>query len=1140
MQIFLISAVLISWNLSSSAFADSRPQKRVLVLHSYHFGFTWTDSIQDGIMDELGALENVELYVEYMDTKRLPPEILHSQLANLYTMKYKNRDIDIILTTDDNSFNFALDIRAELFPGAKIVFCGVNDFTLDRLRGQTDITGVVEDVDFLGSTELILKLFPKTKTIALVGDVTPTGDLHKDEYEREVLNVLVGRVDFKKLYRLTAEQLSSELAQLPEDSAVFNLTFWRDPTGRSFSHQKSNSLIAAASTGPVFTAWDHTLSYGILGGLVVNGYEQGKTAAQMVKRILNGEQPANIDIVEESPNTPMFDYAAMQRFGLKKSDLPSNSIVINEPKSFYFKYKYIVWMTLFFILLQMSIIFLLLFNVASRRKAQKDLQNSNEQYRRLTENLPDMIYRMTIPDGQYEYVSGASDDLFGYPAAVWFDNPVLIKKLIHPDSQQYFVDRWEKLIKGIVPKTYEYKIIHKNKGTRWLFQRNVAVRDSAGQVVAIEGIVTDITMRKRMEKALIETEAQLRILIDTIPDLVWLKTPEGIYRRCNRAFERFFGAKEFEIIGKTDFDFVDKELAEFFRRYDLKAMASDQPSVNEEPLTFAEDGYHGFFETLKTPMRDSDGSLVGVLGIARDITERKNAENALRMNEQRYKSAQRMGNVGNWEYDIVDEKIWLSEQAKHILGIDPVRQYISLEELECCIPEKKMVHQALMDLIDHSKRYDIKYEFVSGKDRTKKILRSIAEVNREENGTPLKVVGVVQDITQQNRAEKENEALEKQLRQAQKMEAIGTLAGGIAHDFNNILAAILGFAEMAREECLPGSTIAGDLDQVILGGLRAKDLVKQILTFSRQAKAELIPLKPASFITEIIRLLRPSLPTTITIEQNIDSVTNLILADPTQIHQILLNLSTNAMHTMEEGGGILTISLSEKEFTQEDLLSNPHCKPGKYIELSIADTGPGVDPEIVEKIFDPYFTTKDIGKGTGMGLSIVHGIVKSYQGFITCHNQPASGAVFCIYLPVLDRGVLPETETDVSVPTGTERILYVDDEPMLLKMAELMLSRLGYKVTVYTNSEHALSAFEKQPDDFDLVITDQTMPDITGIELAEKIMRIRPQIPIILCTGFSKTVSEETARSAGIKGFALKPLVKKELALLIREVLSQR
>ncbi len=386
--------------------------------------------------------------------------------------------------------------------------------------------------------------------------------------------------------------------------------------------------------------------------------------------------------------------------------------------------------------------------------------------------------------------------------------------------------------------------------------------------------------------------------------------------------------------------------------------------------------------------------------------------------------------------------------------------------------------------------------------------------------------------------QKKRTRLEQELIQAQKMEAIGTLAGGIAHDFNNILSAILGYAELAQEDCPPGSQIVNDLDEVIQAANRARDLVKQILAFSRQSETEKIPLQPSVIVKEIIKLLRSSLPTTIDIQQDIDEDTGLILADPTQIHQVVMNLCTNAYHAMEETGGTLSLSLKKKVLFQADLLDVPHILPGNFIQLSIMDSGKGIAPEIRERIFDPYFTTKETGKGTGMGLAIVHGIVKSYGGFITCHSRIGEGTVFDITLPSMEEHTIPEAKPLEVIPAGTERILLIDDESILVKMGQTMLERLGYTVTVRTNSLEALSTFKNQPEAFDLVITDQTMPGMTGVDLAQRMLKIRPDLPIILCTGHSNLISEEKARSVGIKGFALKPLTRKDIAEIIRKVLA--
>ena len=394
------------------------------------------------------------------------------------------------------------------------------------------------------------------------------------------------------------------------------------------------------------------------------------------------------------------------------------------------------------------------------------------------------------------------------------------------------------------------------------------------------------------------------------------------------------------------------------------------------------------------------------------------------------------------------------------------------------------------------------------------------------------------DITERKKAEEEKAKMEAQLRQAQKMEAIGTLAGGIAHDFNNILGAIIGYSEIAIEALPPDSTITRNLGEVLKAGFRAKDLVAQILAFSRQANIDPIYLRPATIIKEGIKLLRSSIPSTIDIHEDIDMETGVILAAPTQVHQILMNLCTNAFHAMEEHGGTLKISLREIELDPANAAIAPGAAAGTFARLTVHDSGTGIDPVIKNSIFDPYFTTKEAGKGTGMGLAIVHGIVKTCGGFIACESELGRGTTFEVFLPVVKQDGTDEAEILDCIPTGKEKILFVDDEELISDLAREILEKLGYTVTVRKNGLAALETFRNEPDRFDLVITDQTMPGMTGVELSRRMLQIRPDIPIILCTGYSSTASETAAKSLGVKEFVFKPISIRVLARLIRKALD--
>jgi PAS domain S-box-containing protein len=391
-------------------------------------------------------------------------------------------------------------------------------------------------------------------------------------------------------------------------------------------------------------------------------------------------------------------------------------------------------------------------------------------------------------------------------------------------------------------------------------------------------------------------------------------------------------------------------------------------------------------------------------------------------------------------------------------------------------------------------------------------------------------------------AEEENRHLQAQLVQAQKLEAIGTLAGGIAHDFNNILGAVIGYTEMAREDS-PGESLAARyMDKVLEASNRAKNLVKQILAFSRQENIEPVLLNPEIIVREAAALLRPSLPTTIAIEVEVMSGVPAVMADPTQLHQIVINLATNAFHAMEATGGTMRLSLTTVDRCRQTPPAFPDSRPGLFVCLAVEDTGPGIPAVIRERIFEPFFTTKEVGRGTGMGLATVHGIVQKYGGFIICESEPGHGATFQVFLPAIAGGSTsqpPQEEMDETDRTGKGHILFVDDEHILVEMGQTLLERLGYEVTTRTNSLEALAIFQSNPNQFDAVITDQTMPGMTGIDLARRLLQIRPDLPIILCTGYSNLVDEDQARALGIKKFAMKPLTNKDIAALLHEVLTQ-
>ncbi len=513
------------------------------------------------------------------------------------------------------------------------------------------------------------------------------------------------------------------------------------------------------------------------------------------------------------------------------------------------------------------------------------------------------------------------------------------------------------------------------------------------------------------------------------------------------------------------------------------------------------------------------------------------SQEALHISEQKHADAHESYSIlgdlvpfGVWTADAQGKITFLSDAFLEMSGIT-TEGIADLEWVDQLA--RPAVSEAISDWSGSMHKRDIwegEFKVTSETGREYNILiRGVPIMDKQ--GKTISWLGFNLDISNRKR-------IEEKLRQSQKMEAIGTLAGGIAHDFNNILYPLMGFTEMLKEDVPFDSPLHSHIDEILQASFRAKDLVKQILAFSRQGEQELKPIKLQPIIKDAFKLLRSTIPTTIDIQQDIDPECGVVVADPTQIHQIIMNLATNAYHAMEEKGGDLTVSLEQVRLEPEQVLL-PELAPGDYARLRVTDTGPGIEKDQLDKIFDPYFTTKETGKGTGLGLSVVQGIVKRFHGDISVLSEPGQGFEVDVLLPVKEQ-IFAERQIDPDQPVrgGTEKILLVDDEALIVKMEEQMLERLGYTVTVRTGSIDALEAFKADPQAFDLVVTDMTMPNMTGVQLTAELKKIKPAIPVILCTGFSYQVNEEKSKALGIDGFVMKPVIMKEIAATIRKVLD--
>ena len=714
------------------------------------------------------------------------------------------------------------------------------------------------------------------------------------------------------------------------------------------------------------------------------------------------------------------------------------------------------------------------------------------------------------------------------------------RQVIHPDDRAQVEEIVQNAASGKRELNVEWRVILEDGASRWLMSRGKPIFNENGQATDYLGIVIDITERKLAEEALRESEIKHRRLFENMTQGVVYQSATGEVISANAAAQRILGLALDQLLGKKSRDPLWRAVRED---------GSNLPS-EEHPFMVAlrtgkpverfimgvmkpQKACYTWISVTAVPLfHVGETSPFQVYVTFDDITEQRQAE-------QNYLTLFQEMLDGFALHEIICDGQGLPIDYR-FLAVNPTFEKMT------GLKAANIIGRRVLEVLPGTENYWIEtygrvaltgepVHFENYSDSLQKHFE-IKAFRPAINQFACSFT----DITSRKKAEYERITLQEKLKQAQKMEAIGTLAGGIAHDFNNILGAILGYADMALEDCLSGTVNPRDLEQVLQAGNRAKDLVKQILAFSRQAEAEKIPWRPVALVRDSLKLLRSSIPSTIDFKQDLNPQTDLIMADATQIHQIIMNLCTNAYHAMEETGGTLSISLKNTSFSRQDLTGFSGVLPGKFVQLSIADSGTGISPEVQQRIFDPYFTTKETGKGTGMGLAIVDGIVKSYGGFITCQSEMGVGTVFQINLPALTEQPAPETAEVKPPALGSERILLIDDEPMLVEMNRTMLQRLGYEVTVRSSSLEALTTFQNRPHAFDLVITDQTMPGMTGIDLSRRMLQIRPGLPVILCTGFSSSITEEKVKAAGIKGFAFKPLVKKEIAALVRQVLNEK
>jgi len=755
-------------------------------------------------------------------------------------------------------------------------------------------------------------------------------------------------------------------------------------------------------------------------------------------------------------------------------------------------------------------------------QSEKKIKQSEERYRLAFHTSPDAINLNRASDGLYIDINEGFTKSMGYTR-----EDVIGKTSLSLNIWKNIEDR-KRLIKGLLKTGYvenmEARFVDKHGK---IIQGLMSARmiQTSGEKVILS-ITRDITKLKNSEDALRASHERFLMVLNSLDATIYaadMETYEIIF--MNKYMINSFGR---DMTGEICWKVFRGDSGPCPHCKNDKLIDENKTPTDvcvwqdKNPITGK------WYINYDRAIEWADGRMVK-LQIATDITEAKRTEKELRKSEALYREYFEENISGTYISTPQGQLLACNSEYIRIFGLDSIQhaQNTPLSEININPDER----EKFLNRIKKEKRV-VGYEPIVKKiDGTPIHLFENATGVFDEDGKLTHIRGFILDVTEQRR-------LETQLQQSQKMEAIGTLAGGIAHDFNNILFPIIGHSEMLMMDLPEDSPFHISIDEIYTGAIRARDLVKQILAFSRQENNELKLIRIQPIIIEALKLIRSLIPATIEIVQDVNNDCGVIKADPTQIHQIIMNLTTNAYHAMEDTGGQLKVSLTQVKLGKQDLI-NPIMEPGIYACLAVVDSGIGMDEDLTKKIFDPFFTTKEQGKGTGMGLSVVHGIVKSMGGAIQIYSRSGEGTQFYVYLPVIKNAFKEQNiQTEISVPPGTGHILLVDDEKAIITMEERMLERLGYQVTSCTSSLEALEVFRENPEKFDLVITDMAMPNMPGDELSAELTKIRHDIPVLICTGYSETMSEEKASSIGIKGFLLKPIGMKDLAQKVREILK--
>ncbi|KIX13815.1 chemotaxis protein CheY [Dethiosulfatarculus sandiegensis] len=1134
-RIFFFPAIFVLIAFSPVQAKEPSLPPKVLLLHSFPLASHWEVKTRESFRSTLAASRTVEIYEEYLDLT-LPTVVdYRGMLLDLLRVKYSQIDFDLVVAMSDPASDYLLQHGQELFPGIPKILNSGGWNELKEPPRNRKMTSVYFEYDVLASLRFALKLFPETTDVLIV---TGSGNFTKFllYIVRKQLAKLGASPKLTYLPILSIEEICDKVSRLPSNYLVFYIGIAKDSTGRRFRPSEACKIISDAANAPVFGISDTYLGSGIIGGKLVSSEMNGRTLGKVALRILGGEKPEAIAPTRALDKT-VFDWRQLKRWGLLGHPLTAGAEIKYREITFLGQYWHWFLIGVGLLILQSLVIVLLLVQRKLKRekeqerlKAEQSLRESEQRYREMFHS--DRVVQLLIDpeDGSINDANQAACDFYGYGFDELTNKNITDINTASPE--------WIYKAMGEAESGNNLSF----RGKHQLASREIRDVEVYSSPLTQEGrtflhsTIFDITKRKQAEKALRISEEKFSKIFFDSPVAVCITTiNEGRLLEGNHAFFEQSGHNREKSIGKTteELDFWSDPVGD--RERVLERYRKEGSIRNMEANTRLKNQDSTILWSLDPIIYDDQKCFLNVFI---DITERKKAQEALLQSEAQFRILVENAPVGV-VIQTRNRAAYVNKKAAEAFGAKDREELLGTPVLNR-VPERfhdLVLKRIKLAIVEKQSTPPLEYQFlrIDGSEFDVEVM-AVPFNYQNEDGTLI----FFQDISRKKKEAADKKTLEAQLGQAQKMQAIGTLAGGIAHDFNNILGVVIGFTEMALLKSQNRREITPELSRILEAGERARDLVRQIMTFSRKVEVELKPLSLNDELKNIVDLLQRTLPKMIDIETDFAADLTPIEANANQLEQIILNLANNAQHAMPEGGN-LAFKTRNITLTADYCARHLEVKPGRYVLLEVSDTGMGMDEQTKEQIFDPFFTTKDVGEGTGLGLSTVYGIVKAFRGQIICYSEPGVGTTFKIYLPAFDTQI---STTDVvsssksELATGNETILLVDDDDALRELGRQILTMVGYKTITARSGEEALDLYTKQKDALDLVILDLGMPGMGGYKALEEILKFNPRAKVVIASGYAATDAVNKALQGGAAGYITKPFSSAELLSTVRKLLD--